>query len=105
MGIAPLLPPFLATGRYANDEAFAAILGDGLVVTWGNADIGGDSRAVQDQLKTVQQIQGNDEAFAGILADGSVVSWGVSGSGGESSAVQPELKIRFKPLQLLLPPF
>ena len=47
---------------------------------------------MQDQLKTVQQIQGNDDAFAAILADGSVVSWGVAGSGGDSSAVQHELK-------------
>ena len=30
--------------------AFAAILADGFVVTWGAAERGGDSHAVQDQL-------------------------------------------------------
>ena len=56
--------------------AFAAILGDGSVVNWGNADYGGDSSAVQDQLKSVQQIQSSGGtfggAFAAILRDGSV---------------------------------
>ena len=33
--------------------AFAAILDDGSVVTWGDARHGGDSSAVQDQLKNV----------------------------------------------------
>ena len=31
-------------------SAFAALLGDGSVVTWGNAGWGGDSSVVQDQL-------------------------------------------------------
>ena len=35
----------------ASGSAFAAILDDGSVVTWGNADTGGDSSAVQDLLK------------------------------------------------------
>ena len=54
--------------------AFAAILGDGSVVTWGDALCGGDSRAVQDQLKNVQQIQASENAFASILDDGSDVT-------------------------------
>ena len=41
----------------ATTGAFAAILHDGSVVTWGSADGGGDSSAVQTQLKNVQQIQ------------------------------------------------
>ena len=41
--------------------AFAAILGDGSVVTWGDAECGGDSRAVQGQLKNVQQIQASGQ--------------------------------------------
>ena len=46
-------------------------------MTWGNAFChGGDSSAVQDQLKNVQQIQASDSAFAAILGDGSVVTWG-----------------------------
>ncbi|CAE7445097.1 unnamed protein product [Symbiodinium natans] len=36
------------TGR-----AFAAILSDGSVATWGLSDFGGDSSAVQDQLRNV----------------------------------------------------
>ena len=38
-----------------NGRAFAAILGDGSVVTWGNALFGSDSSEAQDQLKNVQQ--------------------------------------------------
>ena len=49
--------------------AFAAILGDGSVVTWGVPDYGGDCSAVQDQLKNVQTIQATDRAFAAILGD------------------------------------
>eukprot|EP00434_Breviolum_minutum_P007778 symbB.v1.2.006864.t1/scaffold415.1/size208980/7 len=37
----------------ASHGAFAAILEDGNVVTWGRADYGGDSSAVQDQLKGI----------------------------------------------------
>eukprot|EP00435_Cladocopium_sp_Y103_P039449 s1029_g10.t1 len=68
-------------------SAFAAILADGSVVTWGNPDSGGDSSEVQDQLKGVQQVQATCSAFAAILADGSVVTWGDPDSGGDSSAV------------------
>ena len=44
-------------GSYAIG-AFAAILSDGSVVTWGDEDCGGDSSEVQGQLKSVQQVQG-----------------------------------------------
>ena len=60
--------------------AFAAILADGSVVTWGSPDSGGDCSAVQDQLMNVQQIPATESAFAAILADGSVVAWGHSAS-------------------------
>ena len=64
----------------ASHRAFAAILDDGSVVTWGDADFGADSSTVQTQLKNVQQIQAADKAFAAILEaileDGSVVKWG-----------------------------
>ena len=39
--------------------AFAAILGDGSVVTWGAASTVVTASAVQGQLKNVQQIQAN----------------------------------------------
>lgn len=70
--------------------AYAAILIDGSVVTWGMDASGGSIAAVQDQLKNVQQIQATSNAFAAIKADGSVVTWG-SGSGGDCSAVQDRL--------------
>eukprot|EP00439_Symbiodinium_sp_Y106_P052683 s526_g7.t1 len=76
----------------ASCSAFAVILDDGSVVTWGDAENGGDSSAVQDQLKNVQQIQASGRAFAAILDDGSVVTWGAADSGGDSSAVQDQLK-------------
>lgn len=40
------------------DYAFAAILADGSVVTWGEDFVGGESSAVQLQLRSVQQVQG-----------------------------------------------
>ena len=45
---------------------------------------------MQDQLKSVQQIQASRGAFAAILADGSVVTWGNPKVGGDSRAVQDE---------------
>ncbi|OLQ02258.1 Poly [ADP-ribose] polymerase 3 [Symbiodinium microadriaticum] len=76
----------------ATNGAFAAILDDGSVVTWGNAAFGADSSAVQTQLKNVQQIQASYGAFAAILDDGSVVTWGHDFFGVDSSSVQTQLK-------------
>ena len=89
-----VLQPQLA----ATKSAFALWChGDSAIVTWGDADRGGDSSAVRrDQLKGVQQIQATNFAFAAILEEGSVVTWG---HGGDSSAVRDQLKFcsRFKP--------
>ena len=63
-----------ATKPGSNTSAFAAVLGDGSVVTWGDSNDGGDSSAVQERLRDVQQIQASSEAFAAILGDGSVVA-------------------------------
>ena len=76
----------------ASAFAFAAILSDGSIITWGDRRGGGNSRAVQNQLKGVQQIQASGGAFAAILTDGSVVSWGNPDYGGDSGAVQDQLK-------------
>jgi hypothetical protein len=65
--------------------------GGSRIVTWGRMDYGGNSSAVQDQLRNVQQVQGTEGAFAAILADGSVVTWGHPDYGGNSSAVQDQL--------------
>eukprot|EP00439_Symbiodinium_sp_Y106_P047255 s326_g6.t1 len=53
----------------ATRSAFAGILGDGSIVTWGDASHGGDCSAVQGQLNNVQQIQASTRAFAAILDD------------------------------------
>ena len=77
-------------------------------MTWGDAELGGDSSAVQFQLKNVTQIQASDSrAFAAILDDGSVVTWGDPDYGGDSRAVQGQLKhvqqIQAGPQALSLP--
>ena len=85
-----LQPQLAATG-----SAFALWChGDSAVVTWGDVRFGGDSSAVQDQLKGVRQIQASGEAFAAIREDGSVVTWGDAAAGGDSSAVRDQLKGR-----------
>ena len=67
--------------------------GDNAIVTWGDEKAGGDSWAVQDQLRGVQQIQATQRAFAAVLADGSVITWGCAGSGGDSLAVRDQLRV------------
>ena len=84
-----VLQPQLAATR----SAFALWChGESKIPTWGDPICGGDSSAVRDQLKGVQQIQANHWAFAAILEDGSVVTWGDAEFGGDSSAVQDQLK-------------
>ena len=76
-----------ASGNRATEQAFALFCpGGDRVVTWGAPRVGSDSSHVQDQLKSVQQVQATNGAFAAILADGSVVTWGNPSSGGDSSA-------------------
>ncbi|CAE7229914.1 HERC1, partial [Symbiodinium sp. KB8] len=79
------------------NSSFAAILGDGSVVTWGEADDSdeddaGGGRVVLGQLNNVQQIQATGGAFAAILTDGSVVTWGDADAGGDSRSVSDKLK-------------
>ena len=45
------------------------------MVTWGNADHGGDSSQVREKLVRVKHIQATEGAFAATLHDGSVVTW------------------------------
>ena len=52
---------------------------------------GGDSSAVQDQLKNVLQIHAS-HSFAAILADGSVVTWPAGKYGGDSATVKDQLR-------------
>ena len=76
----------------ASHGAFAAVLSEGSVVTWGAARCGGDNSTVRDQLKGVQQIQASYGAFAAILSGGSVITRGDAHCGGDSSAVGDQLK-------------
>ena len=74
----------------ANLRAFAALLSNGSVVTWGHPRYGGDSSAVQHLLTNVQEIHpSKGGAFLAILGKGTVVTWGLSAYGGDSSAAQP----------------
>eukprot|EP00439_Symbiodinium_sp_Y106_P032582 s2271_g3.t3 len=80
-----------------------------LAVGKGDARFGGDSSAVRDQLKNVQQIQAAEKAFAAILGDGSafpailgdgsVVTWGCAGFGGDSRAVRDQLRNNVQQVQ------
>ena len=59
-----------------------ALTGDGRVVTWGDAQHGGDCGAVQDRLKNVQQVPAHHVSFAAVRGDGAVVTWGDPRRGG-----------------------
>ena len=72
-----------AVAVQATARAFAAILRDGSILTWGDIDSGGDC---EERPRNVQQIQASFGAFAAILADGSVLTWGAATHGG--TAVQ-----------------
>ena len=75
---------------HSSDTAFAVILEDGSVVTWGQATTGGDSSAVQHQLKNVRHIKGGFHALVATTATGQVVTWGDAQTGGDSSEVQEQ---------------
>ena len=65
-------PIQMQAARAFKHGAFAGVLGDGSVLAWGRADYGGDSSAVQDQLRNLQHVQASESAFAAILADGDL---------------------------------
>ncbi|CAJ1383568.1 unnamed protein product [Effrenium voratum] len=71
--------------------AFAAILEDGSVATWGHPQFGGDSSEVAEQLTEVVDIAAATLAFAALKADGTVVSWGHANFGGWSAGVHEQL--------------
>ena len=77
----------------ATSFAFAAVRGDGGVVTWGDPQCGGDSTAVREQLNAqVRQVHATSHAFAAVKDDGTVVTWGSAANGGDSTTIQPILK-------------
>lgn len=67
----------------STESAFAAILADGRVITWGNEACGGCSHHLRDQLTNVSEIQATDYAFAALKSTGEVVSWGHPRFGGD----------------------
>jgi hypothetical protein len=65
---------------YSTEGAFAAKMLDGSVVTWGDAEAGGDSSCVQAELKQgVDTVYSTYISFAAKMLDGSVVVWGLNG--------------------------
>lgn len=87
------------SNRFSPHEAFAAILGDGSVITWRHRGHGIPSEA-QDQLRNVQQIQCTDYAFSAIRADGSALTWGNLSScrfgGFQVQALRPRQRVEDK---------
>lgn len=77
---------------FTSDQAFAALKNDGSVVTWGDADDGGDSSSAAARLTSgVIRIFSSRGAFAALKEDGSVVTWGDAREGGDSTAVASRL--------------
>ena len=73
---------------YSTDGAFAVLVLDGTVVTWGDKRYGGDSRNVQVALGRVDKIYSTLSAFAEVEEIGTVVTWGEQRYGGDSKSVQ-----------------
>eukprot|EP00913_Durusdinium_trenchii_P010680 g10020.t1 len=76
---------------HSTAKAFAAITHAGGVITWGDPHYGGDSEAVQDQLKDVEELYGTNFAFAAIRRDGRILAWGAVGAGGDMSEAEKQL--------------
>jgi hypothetical protein len=79
---------------FASEDAFAALLADGSVVTWGHPRYGGSvlSERVLEELAAggVRHVFATTKAFAALKEDGSVVAWGQADRGGDSDSQQPE---------------
>ena len=60
----------------ATSAAFAALLGDGSVVSWGHPHHGGDSSSVSCELYNIRHIAGCWNAFAVIRDDNVFLCWG-----------------------------
>ncbi|CAK9107054.1 Putative E3 ubiquitin-protein ligase HERC2 [Durusdinium trenchii] len=80
------------TSLSATAGAFAALLENGEVVTWGDHIFGGDTSSLRSTLKEVREVQATAMAFAALRADGTVITWGSSHVGGNCSRVQGHLR-------------
>ena len=67
---------------HAAPGAFAAILADGSLVTWGE-DLA-DTKPVKHLLRNIRSVHSTGFAFGAIADDGSVVSWGHELFGGRA---------------------
>ena len=78
---------------YGRGSAFAAVKGDGSVVTWGDDECGVNSDVVKSELAGgVKDVVGNGLAFAAIKGDGSVVTWGMESYGDHLDTVPSDLQ-------------
>jgi hypothetical protein len=72
------------TKIYSTEYAFAALMANGTVVSWGRIDSGGNtsyggslgSGIGDGELINVTKIYSTGKAFAALMADGTVLSWG-----------------------------
>ncbi|MFM9032691.1 MAG: Calx-beta domain-containing protein [Mycobacterium sp.] len=69
--------------EYRNNYAFAVLLADGTVTSWGNPKSGGTPPA---GLTGVKQIYSSGSAFAALKKDGTVLAWGDPAKGGTTPA-------------------
>ncbi|MFZ6848839.1 hypothetical protein [Undibacterium sp. RuRC25W] len=77
---------------YSTQTAFAALLTNGNVVSWGDLPRMQTSlNAVQSSLTNVKNIVSSEYAFAALKNDGTVVTWGDPTVGGDSSSVASQL--------------
>lgn len=75
----------------SNFGAFAALLNNGKVITWGHTGSGGDTSSIANELVDVIKIYSTDFAFAALKKNGTVVAWGSKDYGGDASLVNSEL--------------
>ncbi len=75
----------------SNFGAYAALLNNGNVITWGHVESGGETRSISNDLTNVVKIYATQFAFAALKRDGTVVTWGDKDYGGDASSVQSEL--------------
>ena len=69
------LDHFLPTFSCLTRSAFAAKLTNGRIVTWGDANAGGDCLAVNKSLIGVKTIYSTDRAFAAHLKTGQIITF------------------------------
>lgn len=60
----------------AGGSAFAALRGDGEVITWGHCRWGGDSNQVADELRPAKVAV--EKIWGGLMCDGAMEIWVVS---------------------------